>query len=74
MVQRDCTKEMYFCQFRSILHLKSEGGETVHPEEILELPPNQEETDSRVVLYLNYAKQNITSRLLFPHQTVTSFS
>ena len=41
-----------------VMHMKSVDGETVHPEEIHELRSNQEETDSRVVLYLHYAKEN----------------
>ncbi|GFS04685.1 hypothetical protein ElyMa_006501700 [Elysia marginata] len=41
-----------------VRHMKCDDGETVHPEEVHEIRSNQEETDSRVVLYLNYAKEN----------------
>lgn len=40
-----------------VVHMKSEDGETVTVEEVYELRSNQEETDSRVVLYLKYAKE-----------------
>lgn len=49
-------KFIFICETKAYL-ITSDDGKTTHKEELKDLTSSQEETDSRVVLYLKYAEQ-----------------